>query len=194
MNWHLFLAAFAFIFVAALPGRTTFVMIMMAAKSSPLGVFAGAALAFAAQVAISIFLGKLFALLPQVWIHLGAGILFLYFAVHFWKNSERIEETSAGEQKLHFFKAAKTAFLAVFVAEFGDVSQIAIASFYAERGEIFLVFGSALLALWLIAAMAVLLGSHAHRVLPSRHMQKIAAVIFLCIGVYSVFDGVKGLL
>jgi putative Ca2+/H+ antiporter (TMEM165/GDT1 family) len=176
-----FFAAFAFVFVAALPGRTTFLMILMAARGHMLAVLGGSLGAFLIQAAISVGLGSVLAYLPEQAVKGGAGVLFLFFAYRFWKESSETVHVDKSAKKRGPFLGA---FLMVFVAEWGDVSQVAIASYAAEHGNKLLVFTSSLAALWLIAVLAVLLGSRLTRFVSARTLQRGAAVVFLAVGVY----------
>jgi putative Ca2+/H+ antiporter (TMEM165/GDT1 family) len=195
MNLSLFAQAFPFIFIAALPGRTTFVMLVMAARGRPWGIFWGAALAFAAQSLISVMLGTVLSLLPQGWVQLGAGLLFLGFAFLFWKESRRtlrLEVDPAGGKT--FWTVARSAFLLVFAAEWGDVSQVAIASFTSSHSsQAVVVFVSAVLALWVIAGMAVTAGFHLKKALRPAQIQKAASLVFTAIGIYLIVSGARAL-
>jgi putative Ca2+/H+ antiporter (TMEM165/GDT1 family) len=185
MNWPLVWSAFAFIFLAALPGRTTFVLLLMGASGRLKPIFIGAALAFFAQSLISVSMGHFLAFLPAWVIQIGAGILFLYFSFHFWKESKKVISVSNSAQI-----SIRSAFLIVFSAEWGDVSQLAIASFSARNQQsVALVFGVAVFALWLITGLALAVGKHARKVFSQNHIQKFAAVGFALTGIYLILRG-----
>jgi putative Ca2+/H+ antiporter (TMEM165/GDT1 family) len=184
MNWYLFVSAFTFIFLAAFPGRTTFLMLMMAARGRPLTIFLGALLAFFIQSLISVGMGHFLAFLPPWGIQMAAGILFIYFAFRFWHESSRRIDDAAHPQNQNSFWSA---FLVIFIGEWGDVSQVAIASFSARNQQAnFTVFLSAVFALWGIAGIAVLVGSRLGRVFKQAHIQKVAAVGFAITGLYLI--------
>jgi len=183
MNWPLLISAFTFIFLAALPGRTTFFMLLMAARVKPWVVFRGAALAFAVQSVISVALGNLFSFLPARAIQLGVGLLFFYFAYHFWRDGRRVE---APDSRLPT-NSVRSVFLLIFAAEWGDVSQVAIASFSARHPEkLITVFLSSVAALWLIAGLAIGVGTHVGRASNPALIQRLAAVGFAMTGIYLV--------
>jgi putative Ca2+/H+ antiporter (TMEM165/GDT1 family) len=182
-----FFAAFAFVFVSALPGRTTFLMILMASRGRAAAVLGGSAAAFLLQCAISVGLGSALALMPERAVKGGAGLLFLWFAYRFWKESSKVVRESGEAAKRGPFLGA---FLMVFAAEWGDVSQLAIASYVAEYGNKLLVFTASLAALWLIAALATLLGSRLTRVVSPRALQRGAAAVFLVVGAYFCAEAV----
>lgn len=189
MSWPIFLAAFSFIFLAALPGRTTLVMLLMAARGRPWGIFLGAALAFACQSFISVMLGRVLAFIPQHWIQFATGLLFLFFAFLFWREASH-EKTQLADDATGvsggFATVVRSSFFLIFAAEWGDVSQVAIASLSARHPEQMTVLLSAVLALWMIAAIAVTVGSRLHRVVSPTLIQKVASVVFVVIGIYLI--------
>ena len=69
-------------------------------------------------------------------------------------------------------------FMVVFVAEWGDLTQIATAGFAAHARQPVLVFCAATTALWAVAAVAVTVGNHAGHLLNPKVTQKVAAVLF----------------
>ena len=187
MTWTVFASTFPLVFLASLPGRTTFVMLMLGARQRPLGIFLGAALAFLCQTIISVLLGRVLAHLPQPWFQRGVGLLFLYFSFRFWREGSRPEgkEQIIGQRnRPHLYEVIRSAFILIFAAEWGDVSQVAIASLSARNSERLTVFCSSLLALWLIAALAVFIGSHIHRVIRPVLVQKLASIVFAGTGLY----------
>ena len=97
MDWTLFVSIFSLIFVAELPDKTAFATLLMASRGRPVAVFLGVAGAFLVQSAVAVGFGSLIALLPERWVHLAAGIMFLGFAAHTWfqKDEEEVVEENA---------------------------------------------------------------------------------------------------
>ncbi len=78
---------------------------------------------------------------------------------------------------------AGKAFLVIFIAEWGDLTQLATAALTAKQGQPLTIFLAATLALWAVSALAIALGHVLkHRIRPAL-MQRIAAVVFAVIGV-----------
>jgi putative Ca2+/H+ antiporter (TMEM165/GDT1 family) len=75
----------------------------------------------------------------------------------------------------------------IFAAEWGDVSQVAIASFAANHPEPWTVLLSAFLALWSIALLAIGLGARMTRIVRPQKIQKAAAVFFAAAGLMIAF-------
>jgi putative Ca2+/H+ antiporter (TMEM165/GDT1 family) len=82
----LFLSVFGVIFLAELPDKTALAALVLATKYRPLPVFLGAALALTVQSLVAVAAGGLLSLLPSHPVHIGAGILFLVFAVLMWRR------------------------------------------------------------------------------------------------------------
>src|SRR5665213_4220104 len=163
MNWTLFFSTFSLIFVAELPDKTAFATLLMATRGKPYAVFFGVALAFVVQSIVAVSFGSVLGLLPERWVHLGAGILFLAFAALSWHESRQAEEeevTEATTKFTTFWKTAWKAFVVIFIAEWGDLTQLATASLAARYHEFpFVILISATLALWSVTALAIVVGS-----------------------------------
>ena len=71
----------------------------------------------------------------------------------------------------------------MFVAEWGDLTQIATAGFAARLKAPLLVFAASTTALWAVATIAVIVGHRAGRLLNPDLTRKIAALLFAVAGV-----------
>jgi putative Ca2+/H+ antiporter (TMEM165/GDT1 family) len=191
--WHLpgmridqqiFFSVFVFIFVAELPDKTALASMVLATRHRPLPVFLGAALALAIQSVVAVAAGGLFALLPAKAVHLGAGVLFLVSAVFMWRRKEEDEAVKKeNAERVGFLKAFWLSFGMVFIAEWGDLTQIATAGFAARYHQPLTIFCAATAALWAVAGIAILVGNRAGAFLHPKVTQKIAAVLFAAVGV-----------
>ena len=84
-------------------------------------------------------------------------------------------------------------FLAVFLAELGDKTQIAAAGFSAQRpGEGLQVFAASSLALVASTAIAVFAGQVAGAHLERLPLKLIAGIIFIALGVLAIVEHVRG--
>ncbi|MBN9391640.1 MAG: TMEM165/GDT1 family protein [Chloroflexi bacterium] len=191
MNLGLAASIFGFIFVAELPDKTAIASLVLATRFKPLVVFAGAALAFIIQSLVAILVGGLFSLLPEAVVHRVAGALFLVFAFFMWRDAgknedaeeeETIEKEIAGKKQT-FWAGMWTAFIVVFLAEWGDLTQLATATLEAKYRDPVTVFIGATLALWAVSAIAIVIGSRVRTIFNPEITKKIAAVIFALLGV-----------
>lgn len=79
-------------------------------------------------------------------------------------------------------------FALLFVAELGDKTQLAVINMTAKHKAPLPVFIGAVLALSLVTAMGVLLGEGLTRLVPTHVLQKVAAVLFVGMGVLMWFE------
>jgi Ca2+/H+ antiporter, TMEM165/GDT1 family len=183
---QIFLSVFGVIFVAELPDKTALAALVLATKYRPLPVFLGAALALTVQSLIAVAAGGVISLLPSRPVHVGAGLLFLVFAVMMWRRDPEDDDgPSATKQATQptFLRATAGVFGVVFLAEWGDLTQLGTAALAARYAQPVLVFCAATLALWCVTAIAVVAGNRARLVLDPARTKKVAAVIFAVLGV-----------
>jgi putative Ca2+/H+ antiporter (TMEM165/GDT1 family) len=180
-----FLSVFGVIFVAELPDKTALAALVLATKYRPWPVFLGASLALTVQSLVAVAAGGLISLLPPRPVHVGAGLLFLVFAVLMWRRKHEVEREPAGDAAggVTFWRASAAVFGVVFVAEWGDLTQLGTATLAARHAQPVTVFCGATLALWCVAGLAVLAGNRAGKLLDPRRTQKVAAVVFAALGV-----------
>jgi putative Ca2+/H+ antiporter (TMEM165/GDT1 family) len=86
------------------------------------------------------------------------------------------------------WKILSTVFASVFVAELGDKTQLATLLFAADKQVSKLaVFAGASLALILTSAIGVLAGSVLSQHVSEKHLQYVAGIGFIAIGVWTLF-------
>ncbi|HEX4446651.1 MAG TPA: TMEM165/GDT1 family protein [Polyangiaceae bacterium] len=183
-GWALFFSVFGLIFVAELPDKTALAALVLATRQKPLPVFLGAAGALGVQSVVAVAAGQLISLLPARPVHIFAGILFVVSAVVMWvRHDEASAESEDGKPAAGFFRATWSAFLVVFIAEWGDLTQLATGAMAARYKSPFIVFSAATLALWAVAGLAVVIGHRAGKLLDPELTKKIAAVAFAGLGI-----------
>ena len=180
---RLFFSIFAVIFVAELPDKTTLASLVLATRHRAMPVLLGACGALAVQSLIAVSAGSLLSMLPERIVHIGSGVLFLISAVVMWVRHEDDAQIEDDAKAVTFGKALWMAFGVVFVAEWGDLTQIATAGFAARLARPVLVFAASTAALWSVAIIAVIVGHRAGRLLNPDVTRKVAAVLFALAGV-----------
>jgi putative Ca2+/H+ antiporter (TMEM165/GDT1 family) len=179
---HLAISVYAVVFVAELPDKTALAALVLASRHKPWPVFLGTAAALTVQSLVAVAAGQLVALLPGRVVHVVAGLAFLASAVAMWLRKPE-EDDAGGQGKVGFGRALWTAFVVVFVAEWGDLTQIATAALAARYAAPVAVFVGATGALWSVSAIAVFVGNRAGKLLSPTVTQKVAAVLFALVGV-----------
>ena len=188
-NTHLFASTFGLIFLAELPDKTAVATVLMATTLNPYALFIGVALAFVVQSLVAVPFGSLCACVPPHWIKGAAGILFVVFAWMMWKREiEEEEKESKEEHHKNFMKTIWSSFLVIFIAEWGDLTQLATATLTAQYQQAFTIFTAATLALWSTTALAIVIGNRAKHLINPRLLQKVGAVAFVLVGIYMLWD------
>lgn len=189
--------AFAVMFLAELPDKSMFASLVLATRYQPVWVWVGAATAFTVQMAIAVTAGQLLALLPHPIVNGVAAALFVagavYLGVVSFRPADRDGADSArqGQGRLSHWRVIGTAFAVIFVAEWGDVTQLATANL-AARYDPLPVLAGATLGLWAATAIAVTIGAKSLSVIPMAWVTRIAGLILLTLGIYSAIAAVRG--
>ena len=186
---------FAIIFLLELPDKTALATLLLATRHRPLPIFLGSAAAFVIQSAVAVAAGSLLSLLPREPIRIGAGLLFLLMAAVIVRQNLKKEEVKEKgdierEEQRHRRPFA-TAFLLVFVAEWGDLTQLATAALQARYRDAVTVFAAATIALWAVAAIAVVLGNRLGAWIPQRSLQFAAAGVMVLAAI-ALITGILG--
>jgi putative Ca2+/H+ antiporter (TMEM165/GDT1 family) len=185
---YIALVCFPIIFVGELPDKTMFASLVMATRGRPLQVWLGAALAFVVHVVIAVTIGvALFKLLPQRAVDAVVAAAFAAGAVYAWIASRSAEEEtvkrlpSAGGVVI-------TAFLVIFAAEWGDLTQILTANLAAKYGSPVSVAVGSVAALWAVAGIAVTSGRTLLRYVSVRRVRQVTAVVLLGLAAYAAWS------
>jgi putative Ca2+/H+ antiporter (TMEM165/GDT1 family) len=186
---------FVVIFLIELPDKTALAALLLATRHRPIPVFVGAAAAFLVQSLVAVVAGSIFGLLPREPVRIGAGLLFLVMAALLirqnLKKAEAQEAAEVGREEGRYRRPLVTAFMVVFVAEWGDLSQLATAAFQARYREPLIVFTAATLALWVVSAIAVVLGNRLGAWIPERPLQFAAAAVMVLVAI-ALITGLLG--
>lgn len=178
-------AATTFIAVlpAELPDKTVLACLILSSRYRPGFVFTGAAAAFAAQVVLAVAAGGALSLLPHRLVESLAAAAFLAGAVLLWrhKEEEQDDDEDAKRDGLRdgFWPVAATSFAVVFLAEFGDLTQFLTVSLAARFHDPIGVGVGATLALWVAAALAILVGWRLLHLIPMKWLTRGAALIMV---------------
>jgi Ca2+/H+ antiporter, TMEM165/GDT1 family len=189
--------AFAVTFLAELPDKSMFASLVLATRYPALWVWAGASAAFTVQMVIAVTAGQLLALLPHRVVNgvaaglFVAGALYLFAMSFRHRHRDDPDATRQWHASASPWRVAGTAFGVIFVAEWGDITQIATANL-AARYEPLLVLVGASVGLWAATAIAVAVGARSLSVIPMDWVSRIAGVILLALGTYSAIAAIRG--
>ena len=191
MNVYIAAICFPVIFLGELPDKTMFASLIMATKGRPRQVWLGAAAAFLVHVVIAVTIGvALFAILPRRAVDAVVAGLFLLGAGYAWREGTRDEtETARSESSRH--GAVLSAFVVIFLAEWGDLTQILTANLAARYHSPLSVGVGSLLALWAVAAIAVASGQTLLRFVKVSTIRKVTAVVLLGLTAYTAWSAAR---
>ncbi|MHB2016387.1 MAG: TMEM165/GDT1 family protein [Candidatus Xenobia bacterium] len=183
------ISIFALVFLAEVPDKTAIASLVMAARMPVLPVLVGILAAFLIHCCIAVGFGSLIALLPATGVHVAAGLVFLGMAVVMFRRQGEEEDEEMAEAPT-FLRIAATAFLVIFMAEWGDLTQLAIVSLSARYHAPLEVFTASVAALWSVTLLGVLLGSKLRDRMPPRLLERIAGAAFTVVGLWLIIEAV----
>lgn len=194
MNFAVAAAVFPIIFVGELPDKTMFASLVMSTRGKPASVWLGAATAFAVHVAIATTIGvAIFHLLPHravdgvvAFLFLGGAALAVREGIKARDEEPLIEHEAASGRRV-----ATTAFIVIFLAEWGDLTQILTANLAAHYHSPLSVGLGAIAALWAVAALAVIGGRGVLRFVNIRTVRFVTAGILVALAGYAGWQAVR---
>jgi putative Ca2+/H+ antiporter (TMEM165/GDT1 family) len=193
MSVGAFLGIFAVMFVLELPDKTMIATIVMSTKSRSSSIVTGASLAFVTQMGIAVGAGGLLTLLPVHVKDVIVAVLFLGGAAYLLLSKEETIE-SQGEHEARRERGSTrisemaTAYGVIFLAEFGDLTQIQAANFTIKTHDPWEVFFASSLALIGVSFLGAYGGQLLQRLVPLKWIRWGGGLIFLGLGIYTIVN------
>ena len=177
------IATFIIIAAAELGDKTQLLTFGFATRYPLWEVLSAVFCASALLMAVAVFLGGIInQFLPQFYISLAAGLLFIGFGL--WTIFGKGEKEEGGEGgKGTPFWIVFTAFL---LAELGDKTQIATLALSAEYGRPLFVWIGATTAMVVVNFLGAVTGKVVGRFLPGKAVQLFGAAIFIIFGLVTL--------
>ncbi|MBZ6091157.1 TMEM165/GDT1 family protein [Streptomyces olivaceus] len=183
---------FGVVFLAELPDKTALAGLVLGTRYRASYVFAGVAAAFLLHVVLAVAAGSVLTLLPQQIVQAVTGVLFLGGAAVLLLKKDDDEEEVRKPADQSFWKVSGAGFMLILVAEFGDLTQIMTANLAARYDDPLSVGLGAVLALWAVAGLGIVGGKALMKRVPLRLITKIAALLMLGLGVWSLGEVIIG--
>ena len=179
------LAAFAVVFLAELGDKTQLVALTLSGRYPAVRVLGALGAAIVVLQALSVTAGAVVSrTVPDRVIAVGAGLLFLGFAVWTWRAaSERHQDEGADVAPRG--RGLVPVAVAFFLAELGDKTMLTTAGLAADRGAAPVWIGSTV-AMLSATALAVLAGRVLTKRVSHRSLQRAGAIAFLVVGVLTL--------
>ena len=174
------------IFLAELPDKTMFATLLLSSHfKRKLPVWLGVTIGYTTHVVIAVLFGSALTRLPEKPIQVVVGILFCVGGAMTWRSGADDDNPESGKlsASLSNARVVWTAASVILVAEFADLTQLATAGFAARFNDPIAVGVGAALALSSVSGLAVLAGTWLQRRVQLRVIQRVAAILFMVIGV-----------
>jgi putative Ca2+/H+ antiporter (TMEM165/GDT1 family) len=190
VNLAIVLAVFPVIFIGELPDKTMMASLVLATRGKPLLVWCGAAAAFLVHVVIATTIGvALFRVLPARVLDVVVAVMFVAGGVYALVEGTSDEEDLI-DREVASHAVVTTAFVVIFVAEWGDLTQILTANLAAHYHSGVSVAVGSVLALWTVAALAVVGGQSLLRFVNVSTIRKATAVVLFVFAAVAAFEAV----
>ena len=174
------------IFLAELPDKTMFATLLLSSHfKRKLPVWLGVTIGYTTHVVIAVLFGSALTRLPEKPIQVVVGILFCVGGAMTWRSGADDDNPESGKwsASLSNARVVWTVASVILVAEFADLTQLATAGFAARFNDPIAVGVGAALALSSVSGLAVLAGTWLQRRVQLRVIQRVAAFLFMVIGV-----------
>jgi Ca2+/H+ antiporter, TMEM165/GDT1 family len=161
------LVVFGAIFLVELPDKTFIATLVLATRFRPLFVWIGVSLAFLVQTLVAVTVGGLLAQLPKRPVEIFAAVMFLLGGFILLRGASKADEDERETEEEFSHKGPATAvglrailvsFTVLFLAEWGDLSQLLTASMVLRFHQPLSVFLGAFLALVAVSGLGAILG------------------------------------
>jgi len=194
------LTVFAAILPAELPDKTFVATLVLSTRFRPWPVWLGAAAAFVVQTVVAVVAGGAVSLLPRQPVEatsaalfaVGAGAVLMSGKEPKEEEREVEEELAEVPRAVSSSRAATISFAVLFIAEWGDLTQLLTAALAAKyHHDIPSVAVGALAALVGVAGLAVVSGRSLLRVVPVEWIRRVAAAVFATLAVITAIEAAR---
>lgn len=180
-------ASFLLIFLAEFGDKSQLVCMTLAAKHRPWPVLLGAVTAFAILNLLAVIFGTVIAAwIPAFWLALIVAVLFAFFGIQSLLFDDNDDEDSEQERRSSH-SVFTTALVMIFVAEFGDKTQLAVAGLASTYHGLPVWLGSTM-ALLATTALGVIAGQRLLKHLRLALIHKISGLLFLLLAAMAFYQ------
>ena len=188
---------FGAIFLVELPDKTFIATLVMSTRFRPLLVWIGVGLAFLVQTLVAVVAGGLLAKLPTTPVQLVAIAMFLIGGVILLKGAAGADAEEAeteeefaekSNRQVRGWQIVSMCFGIIFLAEWGDLSQLLTASMVLKYGEPVSVFLGAWAALLAVSALGAALGRTLLTRMKLSTIRRIGGVVCLVLALMGILE------
>jgi putative Ca2+/H+ antiporter (TMEM165/GDT1 family) len=177
-----FFASLAFVVLAEMGDKTQLLAMAFATRFRPSLVLWGVLAATAANHLMAVLVGSwLTGIVPMAWIQVAAAVSFILFGL--WTiRGDRLE----GEDTRFAFSPFWTVFVAFFIAEMGDKTQLATVALAAKYQAVIPTWLGTTAGMMIADAIGIGVGIVLGKRIPERLVKWGAAVIFILFGFWGL--------
>lgn len=181
--WEAIAISAGLVFLAELGDKSQLLAMTLTTRYRARSVLLGSALAIIILNLISSVAGDAISrLVPENWVRIAAGLLFIAFALTaFWSAWKHVEDEEAEPIRAHSKTAVATVFLAFCLAELGDKTMLTAMALSTQYDWYWIWLGSSL-GMMLSVILAVWVGKSVLKVVPMRAVHVVAGVLFAVLG------------
>ncbi len=178
-----FLTSLIFVVLAEIGDRTQLLAICFASKYRWQTVMWGVFLATAVNHFLAVALGSyLTTLFPMIYIKIAVAVSFIVFGLWTLKGDDL-----SCENQRHSFSPFWIVFIAFFIAEVGDKTQLATIALAADFNTFIPVWFGSTVGMVIANALGILAGIVMGKKMPEKTIKWIAAMIFIGFGVLGLY-------
>ncbi len=174
-----FIIPFVAIAIAELGDKTQVSILLLSSKTKKYSyIFLGVFFAFLIVDGIAIVAGNLITSVVDISILKPiSGIVFIIFGVYMLLNKKEENEDKNYNKNIFI-----SAFLMIFLTEWGDKTQVASVLFATQYNMYFVLIGT-MLALSILSLIAIFFGKILSARLDKKRLKNIAGVVFIILGI-----------
>jgi putative Ca2+/H+ antiporter (TMEM165/GDT1 family) len=191
--------AFLLILPIELPDKTFIATLVLATRYKPLPVWIGVSVAFLVQTVVAVTLGGLIGELPRMPVEIFAALMFMVGGLILIRGAGKadvkeaeteheFEAKAKAKAGIHGWQVVGTSFLVLFVAEWGDLSQLLTAGLVVKYQDRTSVAAGAFLALATVSALGAVLGRTLLRWIKLATIRRIGGGVCLFLAILSLMQ------
>lgn len=179
-----FLTSLAFVVLAEMGDKTQLLAMALAGRYSTKVVMWGVLAATALNHLLAVLAGSYITnIIPIRYVQIAAAASFIIFGLWTIRGDEL-----HGEDKRFNFSPFWTVFIAFFIAEMGDKTQLATVALAARYQSVLPVWLGTTTGMVIADAIGIVVGIVMHKRIPERAMKWFAAVIFIFFGAAGLYE------
>jgi putative Ca2+/H+ antiporter (TMEM165/GDT1 family) len=179
-----FLASLAFVVLAEMGDKTQLLAMALATRFNAKVVMGGILMATAANHFLAVVLGNYITdVIPIHYVQIAAAASFILFGLWTIRGDEL-----EGEDKRFNFSPFWTVFVAFFLAEMGDKTQLATVTLAAKYQSIVPVWIGTTTGMIVADALGIVVGITLGKKIPERAVKWVAAMIFISFGIMGLYE------